>query len=225
MLDCIERAVNSVYRAASGSGGGGGRDSEGRPLSYIRIDGKTGPTKRFDATTQFQEEAGCRVAILQTVAAGTGLTLNAASTVVFAELTWVPGEILQAEDRAHRIGQAHSHVSIQFLQVRNSVDEVMWDVLQAKLSTTGEVLDGQAANFQMGAGWGKGQAGEDGQGWGAALCQEQQLRGHEWPGNEWAGADGPKGQLIRGGQASSSPLEPAAKRTRVDLAKWEDDDF
>jgi hypothetical protein len=78
---------------------------------------------------------------------------------------------------------------------------------------------------QMGAGWGKGQAGEDGQGWGAALCQEQQLRGHEWPGNEWAGADGPKGQLIRGGQASSSPLEPAAKRTRVDLAKWEDDDF
>ncbi|CAI7817035.1 unnamed protein product, partial [Closterium sp. NIES-54] len=72
---------------------------------YIRIDGSTAPEKRHHLVARFQEDPDTRVAVLGIHAAGVGLTLTAASTVVFAEMAWNPGDLVQAEDRAHRIGQ------------------------------------------------------------------------------------------------------------------------
>ena len=74
-------------------------------VGYVRIDGKVNATARHEAVTTFQERSEVLLAILSLTACGTGLTLTASSTVVFAELSWTPGVMKQAEDRVHRIGQ------------------------------------------------------------------------------------------------------------------------
>ncbi len=111
-------------------------------VSYIRIDGQTDVQERDVLRRKFQEDEKCRVAVLSIRAAGTGLNLTAASTVIFAELTWVPGEILQAEDRVHRIGQESIRVNIHFLMAHDSIDEIIWNAIQNKLDDVGRVLDG-----------------------------------------------------------------------------------
>lgn len=116
-----------------------------RKTQFIRIDGTTPTTERGGLVQQFQTVDAIKVAVLSIKAAGMGLTLTAASTVVFGELSWTPGDIVQAEDRAHRIGQASS-VLVQFLHAKNSVDDVMWGSVQNKLENLGQVLDGRGGD-------------------------------------------------------------------------------
>jgi hypothetical protein len=73
-------------------------------------------------------------------AAGVGLTLTAASTIVFAELDWVPGNVTQAEDRIHRIGQTDS-VLVQHVVLDGSLDTRMVQVLLAKQAISDAALD------------------------------------------------------------------------------------
>jgi SWI/SNF-related matrix-associated actin-dependent regulator 1 of chromatin subfamily A len=115
---------------------------------YIRIDGSTPASSRAGLVQSFQTDDSVRVAILSIKAAGVGLTMTAASTVVFAEMTWTPGEIIQAEDRAHRIGQASS-VNVYFLHIKDSIDDVIWNTIQSKLENLGQTLDGADQNLHL----------------------------------------------------------------------------
>ncbi len=49
----------------------------------------------------------------------------------------------------HRLGQAAASVTIQFLLVKGSVDDIMWDVLQNKLDNVGQLLDGARDKLQV----------------------------------------------------------------------------
>lgn len=104
-----------------------------KPGNYIRIDGRTASVHRQTLIDRFQKENDIKVALLSLTACSTGLTLTAARAVVFAELYWNPGTMLQAEDRAHRIGQKEN-VDIHYLTALGTVDEYVWPSLSKKLS-------------------------------------------------------------------------------------------
>lgn len=70
--------------------------------------------ERHAAFSRFQNDDSVRCAVLSVTACGMGITLTAASDVVFAELHWTPAVLQQAEDRCHRIGQAKS-VNVRYI--------------------------------------------------------------------------------------------------------------
>ncbi|KAL1561377.1 DNA helicase [Salvia divinorum] len=119
-----------------------------KKVECIRIDGSTPAASRQALVTDFQEKDSIKAAVLSIKAGGIGLTLTAASTVIFAELSWTPGDIIQAEDRAHRIGQVSS-VNVQYLLANDTVDDIIWDVIQHKLENLGQMLDGQENSLEV----------------------------------------------------------------------------
>lgn len=118
----------------------------GAGVPHIRIDGGTPALQRAEAVARFQGDAACHAALLSLTAAGTGLTLNAADIVVFAELYWTPGVLMQAEDRAHRIGQTRD-VTVQYLVAHGTIDDLIWRLIESKMHVLGRTMDGAAQHL------------------------------------------------------------------------------
>ncbi|KAG2440577.1 hypothetical protein HYH02_010160 [Chlamydomonas schloesseri] len=165
-------ATQAAAAAAAGGGGGGGGEEAGggggpckvlvfahhqevlnglqehlqqSKVMHMRIDGSTPPPEREKAVAAFQRlgPRTPRVALLSLHAAGTGLTLTAATVVVFVELDQSPALLVQAEDRAHRVGQA-AHVHVYYLMAKGTLDEQIWAMLDRKRFVCGAALDGGA---------------------------------------------------------------------------------
>lgn len=82
--------------------------------SAVQYDGRTRPQAREDARNNFQG-GKIKVFVGNPAAAGEGLTLHAARTVIRYNVGFKLAETLQAEDRAHRIGQEHPVNYIDFI--------------------------------------------------------------------------------------------------------------
>lgn len=117
-------------------------EEELKEFNPVKLYGGMNDDVKNYAVEKFQNDPNTKVFIGSIAAAGVGLTLHAANVVVFAELDWSPSEILQAEDRAHRIGQKRN-VLIQHLVFDDSLDAKIVKAFLDKLEVINAILKGR----------------------------------------------------------------------------------
>nr|XP_018898267.1 PREDICTED: ATP-dependent helicase brm-like [Bemisia tabaci] len=118
-----------------------------RGFSYLRLDGTTKAEDRGDLLKKFNSATSeYFIFLLSTRAGGLGLNLQAADTVVIFDSDWNPHQDLQAQDRAHRIGQKNE-VRVLRLMTVNSVEERILAAARYKLNMDEKVI--QAGMFDQ----------------------------------------------------------------------------
>ena len=116
-----------------------------RGVQYLRLDGTTKSDDRSDLLREFNApDSPYFMFLLSTRAGGLGLNLQTADTVIIYDSDWNPHQDLQAQDRAHRIGQKNE-VRILRLISSNSVEEKILERAKFKLDMDGKVI--QAGRF------------------------------------------------------------------------------
>lgn len=109
----------------------------------VKVDGDNNSEQRNEAVRKFQNDDDTMILVGQIQAAGTVLTLTAASSVAFVELGWSPGEHDQAEDRVHRIGQTAESITAYYLTAADTIEQTILDLLDTKRKTVSLTLDGE----------------------------------------------------------------------------------
>ena len=109
----------------------------------VTLDGRMSQDKRQDAVDRFQNDDKIKVFIGNIKAAGVGITLTAAEVVIMNDLSFVPADHSQGEDRAFRYGQKNS-VIVYYPIFENTIEKVMYNILQKKKEIIDQVMgDGE----------------------------------------------------------------------------------
>lgn len=107
----------------------------------VPLDGRTDSRLRSTVVQEFQTNPKIKLLIGNVQVAGVGHTLTAAQDAIFIEFPWTPGELSQAEDRIHRIGQKNA-VNIYYLVAKGTLEEDMLELINEKQKVLDGVLDG-----------------------------------------------------------------------------------
>lgn len=111
---------------------------EQKQIGYAAVRG--GISDRAEEIRRFQEDAECRVFVGQIAAAGLGITLTAASTMVFYSLDYSMSNFEQAKARIHRVSQTENCLYI-YLIAKNTVDAKILHSLRDKVDLARTLVD------------------------------------------------------------------------------------
>lgn len=110
----------------------------------VTVTGSDSPERKQRSVDVFQNEEDCKVIIVNIQSGGTGITLTAASDVLFVEMPWTAADCDQCECRAHRNGQKNA-VTCVYLLGRNTFDERMFELIQKERSQS-SIITGAVNN-------------------------------------------------------------------------------
>ena len=105
----------------------------------VYLDGSCSKHHRQKSVDDFQENDKIKVFVGNLKAAGVGITLTSAEAVIMNDLSFVPAEHAQAEDRSHRIGQKNS-TSVYYPLFENTIEGVIYDILNRKKKIISTVM-------------------------------------------------------------------------------------
>lgn len=113
-------------------------------IRFFRLDGQTKIDERQDMIDQFYEEEDITVFLLSTKAGGAGINLACANKVVIFDSSFNPQDDIQAENRAHRVGQTRE-VEVIRLVTRGTIEEQIHALGETKLLLDNRVAGDAAA--------------------------------------------------------------------------------
>lgn len=105
----------------------------------VTLDGSSSKNQRQHAVDQFQENDKIKVFVGNLKAAGVGITLTASEAVIINDLSFVPGDLSQAEDRAYRYGQKNN-VSVYYPIFENTIEGIIYDIIIKKKNIISTVM-------------------------------------------------------------------------------------
>jgi SNF2 family DNA or RNA helicase len=97
----------------------------------VKLDGSMSKLSRQHSVDQFQENDKIKVFVGNIKAAGVGITLTQSEVVIFNDLSFVPSDHSQAEDRAFRYGQKNN-VLVYYPIFENTIEGIIYDILAKK---------------------------------------------------------------------------------------------
>ena len=105
----------------------------------VKVDGSMPKPNRQHSVDEFQDNEKIKVFVGNIKAAGVGLTLTAAEAVIMNDLSFVPSDHAQAEDRAYRYGQKNN-VLVYYPIFENTIEGIIYDILNNKKQVIATVM-------------------------------------------------------------------------------------
>ena len=105
----------------------------------VKLDGSMSKPERQHSVDQFQDNPKVKVFVGNIKAAGVGITLTSAEAVIMNDLSFLPSDHAQSEDRAYRYGQKNN-VLVYYPIFENTIEGIIYDILNNKKQVIATVM-------------------------------------------------------------------------------------